>query len=118
VSSRVVIVGAGHAGTTLAALLRQDGHRGEIIMFGDEVDLPYHRPPLSKRFADGDAERWLRPAPFYAEQRIDLRLGERVASIDRAGRRVHAGAPCQYDVLVLATGARQRQLRARCIRRR
>ncbi|MGW6199731.1 NAD(P)/FAD-dependent oxidoreductase [Kribbella sp. NPDC055110] len=108
-SPRVVIVGSGHAGTTLAALLRQGGHRGEIVMFGDEVDLPYHRPPLSKKFT-GDLEQWLRPAPFYAEQDIDLRLGERVVSIDRTARRVQASSPCPYDVLVLATGARPREL--------
>ncbi|TDO46869.1 3-phenylpropionate/trans-cinnamate dioxygenase ferredoxin reductase subunit [Kribbella sp. VKM Ac-2527] len=109
-SPRVVVVGGGHAGTTLAALLRQGGHRGEIIMFGDEVDFPYHRPPLSKKFVDGELEQWLRPAPFYTEQRIDVRLGERVSSIDRADRRVHASSPCPYDVLVLATGARPRDL--------
>ncbi len=109
-SPRVVVVGGGHAGTTLAALLRQGGHQGEIIMFGDEVDFPYHRPPLSKKFVDGDLEQWLRPAPFYAEQSIDLRLGERVSSVDRDARRVQASDPCAYDVLVLATGARPRDL--------
>jgi 3-phenylpropionate/trans-cinnamate dioxygenase ferredoxin reductase subunit len=110
VSPRVVVVGGGHAGTMLAALLRQGGHRGEIIMFGDEVDFPYHRPPLSKKFVNGDLEQWLRPAPFYTEQSIELRLGEPVSSIDRDARRVQASAPCAYDVLVLATGARPRGL--------
>ena len=110
--SRVVIVGAGHAGATLAALLRQGRYRGEIVMFGDEVDLPYHRPPLSKKFVGGELEQWLRPAPFYAEQRITLRLGERISSIDRSERRVHltSGDLCNYDILVLATGARPRPL--------
>jgi len=106
-----VVVGSGHAGAMLTALLRQGGHRGEIVMFGDELDLPYQRPPLSKKF-DGELEQWLRLAPFYAEQRIDLRLGERICAIDLEGRRVCAsgGDVCGYDVLVLATGARPREL--------
>jgi 3-phenylpropionate/trans-cinnamate dioxygenase ferredoxin reductase component len=46
--TRVVIVGAGHAGGTFAALIRQAGFTGEVIVFGDEPYPPYHRPPLSK----------------------------------------------------------------------
>jgi 3-phenylpropionate/trans-cinnamate dioxygenase ferredoxin reductase component len=104
---RVVVVGSGHAAVTLAALLRQGGHRGEIVVIGEEVDLPYHRPPLSKKFAERQPEQWLRPARFYPEQGITLRLGERVSRIDLAGRRVCAtdGSLHTYDVLVLATGA-------------
>jgi 3-phenylpropionate/trans-cinnamate dioxygenase ferredoxin reductase subunit len=109
---RVVVVGSGHAGTTLAALLRQGGHRGEIVVFGDELDLPYHRPPLSKKFVAGDLEQWLRPADFYAEQGITLRLGERICAIDRSEHQLRGadGDLCGYDVLVLATGARPRKL--------
>jgi len=112
VSPRVVVVGGGHAGATLAALLRQGRHRGEIVVIGDEVDLPYQRPPLSKKLVEGELEQWLRPAPFYAEQGITLRLGERVSWIDLAGRRVGTRDRdlCAYDVLVLATGAAPRAL--------
>lgn len=111
-TGRVVVVGAGHAGATLAGLLRQGGHGGEIVLFGGETDLPYQRPPLSKKFMGGDLEQWLRPAEFYREQDIGIRLGERVVSLDRAARRVHtaSGDTCSYDVLVLATGARPRTL--------
>ncbi|GLY40434.1 ferredoxin reductase [Amycolatopsis sp. NBRC 101858] len=110
--SRVLIVGAGHAGATLAGLLRQAGHRGPVELFGDEVDLPYHRPPLSKKFAQGELEQWLRPAEFYREQDITLRLGEHVVALDTAGRRVHtaSGDAHDYDHLVLATGAAPRRL--------
>jgi 3-phenylpropionate/trans-cinnamate dioxygenase ferredoxin reductase subunit len=65
---------------------------------------------LSKKFVAGDLEQWLRPAHFYTEQCIELRLGQRVSSIDRDARRVQASAPCAYDILVLATGARPRSL--------
>jgi 3-phenylpropionate/trans-cinnamate dioxygenase ferredoxin reductase subunit len=109
---RVVVIGSGHAGATLAALLRQGNHRGEIVVFGDELELPYHRPPLSKKFVAGDLEQWLRPAGFYAEQGIELRLGERIRAIDRAEHHLLGsdGDLCGYDVLVLATGARPRRL--------
>lgn len=111
-SGRVVVVGGGHAGTALVASLRQHGHHGPITLFGDELDHPYHRPPLSKKFADGPLEQWLRPPEFYREQDITLRLGEPVIRIDRGARRVHTatGEACDYDHLVLATGARPRAL--------
>jgi hypothetical protein len=55
-------------------------------------------PPAAvvQEFVDGELHQWLRPAPFYAEQGIDLRLGERVTSIDRDRRRVSASIPCEY----------------------
>ncbi|WP_027930220.1 NAD(P)/FAD-dependent oxidoreductase [Amycolatopsis thermoflava] len=110
--SRVLIVGAGHAGATLAGLLRQAGHRGPVELFGDEVDLPYHRPPLSKKFTGGELEQWLRPPEFYREQDITVRLGEPVTTIDRDGCRVRTGSGefHRYDHLVLATGAEPRAL--------
>ncbi|AEH09449.1 MULTISPECIES: NAD(P)/FAD-dependent oxidoreductase [Protofrankia] len=109
---RVVVVGGGHAGGTLVGLLRQAGFAGEIVLFGQETDLPYHRPPLSKKFIDGDLEHWLREPEFYQEQDISVRLGESVESVDPAARRVHtSGAQAlDYDVLVLATGAEPRWL--------
>ncbi|GAB3688278.1 NAD(P)/FAD-dependent oxidoreductase [Saccharopolyspora tripterygii] len=109
---RVLIIGTGHAGVTLAGLLRQAGHAGPIELYGDELDLPYQRPPLSKKFADGELEQWLRPAQFYREQDIELRLGERITSIDARARQVRtaAGETRGYDHLVLATGARPRPL--------
>jgi 3-phenylpropionate/trans-cinnamate dioxygenase ferredoxin reductase subunit len=52
----IVIVGAGHAGGTLAALLRQYGHTGLITLVGDEPIPPYQRPPLSKAWLKGEAD--------------------------------------------------------------
>src|SRR5258705_9733658 len=65
----VVIVGAGHAGGTLAALLRQYGHEGRITLIGDEPMPPYQRPPLSKAWLKGEANAQsltLKPLQFYA----------------------------------------------------
>lgn len=111
-SDRVLIVGAGHAGATLAGLLRQAGHTGPVHLFGDEPELPYHRPPLSKKFAGGELEQWLRPAEFYREQDIAVHVGEHVVEIDRARRTActASGTSHSYDHLVLATGARPRAL--------
>lgn len=108
----VVVVGAGHAGATLAGLLRQGGYRGGVSLIGNETDFPYQRPPLSKKFNGGDLEQWLRPAEFYREQGIAVRLGEQVTSVDRSARRVHtaSGDTYGYDFLVLATGAAPRKL--------
>ncbi|MGY1806220.1 NAD(P)/FAD-dependent oxidoreductase [Blastococcus sp. SYSU D00669] len=111
---RVVIVGAGHAGAGAAALLRQHGFTGSITLIGEESQVPYHRPPLSKAYltgAHGEPEL-LRPAQFYANQDVELLLGRRVAELDPADHRLRLGdgSEVRYDAAVLATGARPRPL--------
>ena len=113
--ARVVIVGAGHAGGTAAALLRQYGFEGAITLLGEEPVAPYQRPPLSKAWLKGEADAdslALKPERFYAEQNIDLRMGVRALAIDRAAKTVGLGdgATVPYDTLILATGARARRL--------
>ncbi|WP_425992766.1 NAD(P)/FAD-dependent oxidoreductase [Brevundimonas sp. TWP2-3-2] len=111
----VVIVGAGHAGGTAAALLRQHGYDKPIILIGEEPLIPYQRPPLSKAWLKGEADGEslaLRPRAFYAEHDIDLRLRVEVTGIDRTARTVGLsdGSTLAYDHLILATGARARLL--------
>ena len=111
----VVIVGAGQAGAQAAASLRQEGFDGRVVLVGEEDHLPYQRPPLSKGVLSGkveaEATRW-RPASFYADNRIELRLGERVAALDRGGRQVSlaSGEAVAFDHLVVASGTRPRRL--------
>ncbi len=103
----VVIVGGGHGGAGLAALLRQSGVTGPITILGDEPHVPYHRPPLSKKFDSSAVEQALRPREFYADNDIDLRLGVSVHEI-KPDRRVVVtddGAEFPYGTLVLATGS-------------
>lgn len=112
---RVVIAGAGHAGGTVAATLRQYGFEGSIVLIGEEPIPPYQRPPLSKAWLKGEADAeslMLRPESWYAEGAVDLRLSSRVAGIDRTARAVTLGdgAVVGYDHLVLATGAKARRL--------
>ena len=111
----VIIIGAGHAGGSAAAYLRQYGFAGPITLIGDEPAAPYQRPPLSKAWLKGetDAEALLlKPASFYAAHQIDLRLGVRATAIERSDRivRLSSGEALTYDHLVLATGARARAL--------
>jgi 3-phenylpropionate/trans-cinnamate dioxygenase ferredoxin reductase subunit len=114
-SGQIVIVGAGHGGVQLAASLREEGFGERIILLGDEKDLPYQRPPLSKAFlkrATAEDGVLLRGHDFYPQNKIDLVLGERAVDIDRAARRLHlaSGATLDFSKLVLATGGIQRTL--------
>lgn len=116
-SAGVVIVGAGHAGGSAAALLRQNGYAGPITLVGEEPLAPYQRPPLSKAWLKGEvgaADLLLRPAAFYDERDIALRLSTRVTAIDPVARSVTLddGARLSYDTLILATGSRLRRLPA------
>ena len=113
--SHVVIIGAGHAGGTAAALLRQYAFEGAITLIGDEPIAPYQRPPLSKAWLKGEADAealMLKPESFYGEHAIDLRLSTHASAIDRATRTVTLGdgKTVSYDALILATGARARRL--------
>ncbi len=113
--TRIVIVGAGHAGGSAAAFLRQFGHEGAIVLIGDEAAIPYQRPPLSKAWLKGEADIEaveLRPASWYAENNVELRTETRAAAIDRVARTVtlNDGSAVPYDVLILATGSRARRL--------
>jgi 3-phenylpropionate/trans-cinnamate dioxygenase ferredoxin reductase subunit len=114
-TSRIVIVGAGHAGGTAAALLRQWGHKGPITLVGEEPTAPYQRPPLSKAYLKDEAgveDLKLKPDDFYAEQGVTLRLGARAEEIDRQSRlvRLKGGGELAYDQLILATGSVNRKL--------
>jgi 3-phenylpropionate/trans-cinnamate dioxygenase ferredoxin reductase subunit len=110
-AAHVVILGAGHAGGTAAALLRQYGHEGPITLVGEEPIPPYQRPPLSKAWLKGEADAdslALKPLEFYAEHGIDFRPGVRGVAVNRGAKTVTLsdGSELAYDVLILATGAR------------
>lgn len=109
-----VIVGAGHAARRAAETLRQKAPEGRILMIGEEAELPYDRPVLSKDAllgAEGEQRAFIRDASWYAEQRIEMRLGVRVAAIDRAEQCVHLsdGVRIGYHRLLIATGSRVRR---------
>jgi 3-phenylpropionate/trans-cinnamate dioxygenase ferredoxin reductase subunit len=106
----VIIVGAGAAGDAAADMLRREGYEGPITLVGADESAPYDRPNLSKDYLAGTAsEEWmpLRSPSFYEDQRIELLLDTRVASIDVTGKRVLLGdgSEREYGALLLATGA-------------
>lgn len=106
----IVIVGGGAAGFACAEMLRRRGYGARLTMLSDDADAPCDRPNLSKDYLAGHAaEEWipLRPEGFYADQRIDLQLRTRVASIDTHARTVTSadGRVLAFDRLLLATGS-------------
>lgn len=116
-TARIVVIGAGQAGFSVCAKLRELGHARPITLVGDEAHPPYQRPPLSKGYLLGEmteARLYFRPLNFYAERDIDLRLSCSVVRIDRAASEVllSDGERLGYDRVVLATGARPRTLPA------
>lgn len=111
----ILVLGTGQAGFQVAVSLREEKFDGRVVLVGDEPELPYQRPPLSKAYLTGKADAAgvrLRPDRFFAEHRLELRTGERATRIDRGARRVvlGSGETLAYDHLVLALGARNRAL--------
>ena len=110
-----VIVGASLAGAKAAEALREEGFDGPLVMIGEESERPYERPPLSKDYLLGKADRetiYVHPQEWYAEHDVDLRLGVEVTSIDRAAHEVSLadGRQAGYGKLLLATGSSPRRL--------
>jgi len=111
----VVIVGGGLAGLRVAEGLRGAEFPGRIVMVSDEPHEPYDRPPLSKAVLETEGHEdniELAPGELLASLKLDLRLGEPAAALDRArgAVKLQGGAQIPYDRLVLATGSRVRTL--------
>jgi len=113
--NRAVIVGASAGGLATAEALRKAGFAGGITLIGDEPQLPYDRPPLSKQLLSGQWEPdrlALRPAADIEALGLDLRLGVRATGLDieRQVVTVADEVDVPYDALVVATGVRARRL--------
>jgi 3-phenylpropionate/trans-cinnamate dioxygenase ferredoxin reductase subunit len=109
-----VIVGAGLAGAAAAAELRGGGFDGRLVMIGAERHPPYERPPLSKEYLRGEQNEpvFARPAEWYEENSVELRLGTRVSSLDPSAPSVEieGGDRIDADAVLLATGGSPRRL--------
>ncbi|NIJ37574.1 3-phenylpropionate/trans-cinnamate dioxygenase ferredoxin reductase subunit [Sphingopyxis panaciterrae] len=111
----VVIVGAGHGGAQVAVMLRTQKFEGSIAIIGEESELPYERPPLSKEYFAGEKEFeriQLRPARYWDEREVTMLLGKRVVAVDPAAHTVatDGGETIGYGKLVWATGGHPRVL--------
>lgn len=116
-TDRFVIVGAGIAGVSAAGAARLAGFEGEIVLIGDEPELPYRRPPVSKEVVRGEKgpdDIRIRKAEWYEQQRIDLRTDQAVASVSVGDHAVTlaSGEVVDYGSLLLATGGSARTLDA------
>lgn len=114
-SAGLVVIGGSHAGHQVAIAARAAGFEGPITVLSDERELPYQRPPLSKAYLMGKQPRealLFRPAGFYEEQGIDMRLGVKATAIDRVAHTVACddGTVLPYRKLAIATGTRVRPL--------
>jgi len=110
----VAIVGASLAGSSAAATLREEGFDGRVVLIGAEPQLPYDRPPLSKNYLRGVTpfeKTLLRPADFYRERDIEMRLGTTVTRVDAEKRTLalHDGERLEFDQLLIATGGKNRR---------
>ncbi|BFM09809.1 NAD(P)/FAD-dependent oxidoreductase [Halioxenophilus aromaticivorans] len=112
---KIVIVGAGIASLTAAEALRQNGFEGKITILGEENTLPYQRPPLSKAYLTSDelpSPTPIRSPNFFRDNNIEFEQGCEVTALDRTAKQVviQGGRKVQYDILILATGARPRPI--------
>lgn len=110
-----VIVGAGLAGAKASETLREEGFDGRVLLIGAEDERPYERPPLSKEYLRGEAERekvYVHNEAFYITHDIELRLGRQAVDLDTATAQLTLddGETVRYDRLLLATGAQPRTL--------
>lgn len=111
----VIVIGAGQAAASFVAKFRQLDGDTSVTIYGEEPEIPYQRPPLSKKYATGDmdkAQLFLRPVAWYADQNVTVQTGVRVTAIDRAARLVQLsdGTTAPWSKLMIATGSRVREL--------
>lgn len=112
---KLLIIGGSYAACELASHARASGYGEDIIVVSEEAELPYHRPPLSKKtyLKDPSIKAMpLKPASFYSANNINFELGAKVISFEpEASKAVLSnGAHIAFDTLALAVGARARRL--------
>ena len=111
----VIIVGAGHGGAQAAVQLRQLGFAGSIAMIGDEPEVPYERPPLSKDYLAGEKEferMLIRPVSFWVDRNITMLTEHLVNTLDANAKTLATvgGEAFGYADLVWAAGGTPRKL--------
>jgi 3-phenylpropionate/trans-cinnamate dioxygenase ferredoxin reductase component len=111
----VVVVGASLTGWRATETLRAEGYHGQLTLVGEELHLPYDRPPLSKQVLAGTwppEKAVLADTKRTDELRVREILGRRAVRLDADGRKIELddGSVLRADAIVLATGAAPRRL--------
>ena len=113
---RTIIIGTGIAGVSAAAALRRADPERAIVLIGEEPEVPYRRPPVSKEYfrAEKDLDQIrIKKPEWYDQQGIDLRTGVRVTSVDAKRHTIRTDdAELEFDQLLLVTGGTARFLPA------
>src|SRR5438128_1701718 len=112
---KYLLIGAGLASSSAAEAIRGIDTRGELMMVGQEINRPYHRPPLSKEYLRRQAGRetvFTKPAEWFAKNQVQLRTGRRISHLDATRKSVtlDSGQDVTFDKLLIATGASPRHL--------
>jgi NADPH-dependent 2,4-dienoyl-CoA reductase/sulfur reductase-like enzyme len=110
---RIVVVGGSLAGLRAVETLRREGYEGSLVVVGDEPHRPYDRPPLSKEILSGKWGPEQTALPGADEDHgAEWRLGTRAVRLDAAAHQVEldSGERIGFDGLIIATGARVREL--------
>lgn len=114
-SQTYAVIGAGHGAGQAAASLRQLGFEGRVVLVGEEAYPPYQRPPLSKKFLAGELDKdrtYFKPAAFYEEKQVELKLRTRAEKIDTTTKTVALsdGESLGYEKLLLCLGSQVRRI--------
>src|SRR5215210_2733010 len=113
---KYVLVGGGLASSAAAQAIRAIDTEGNLLLVGQEVNRPYHRPPLSKQYLQGKTTRrelFTLPDQWFIQHQVELRTGRRASLLDTSRRMVALdnGEEIAFDKLLIATGASPNQLR-------
>ncbi|MGH3080027.1 MAG: NAD(P)/FAD-dependent oxidoreductase [Gaiellaceae bacterium] len=109
----LVIVGGGLASARAIKSYRESGGEGSIALISKDATLPYHRPPLSKKFLRGetDEDPLVEEEAFYADNKVEVKLETAVSSVDVRDRALEVdGDRIEYRKLLLASGAWPKRL--------
>jgi 3-phenylpropionate/trans-cinnamate dioxygenase ferredoxin reductase component len=111
-----LLVGGGLAGASCASELRKRGAEGSILLVGREPEPPYERPPLSKEYLRGEAERseaYVNQPEWYEQNDVELATGKNVMSIDAEAKtaKLQGGVEVSFGQALLATGSNVNILR-------
>src|SRR3989449_10197384 len=115
-TTEYVILGGGMvAGYAAKEMVNCGLDPGKLAIISADSALAYERPPLSKSFLSGkdnEASLLINGRDWYREHGIEMRLRTVIEHVDPRSRRIRTGSGEEFEFqnLLLATGARARQL--------